>query len=156
MGSGKTTVGALLARQLGWPFIDLDAVIEAGQGTAIREIFENAGEPFFRQLEQVALVEIAKAEPAIIALGGGTFVQETNRDFIREMGGATIWLDCPPEELRQRCATMDNRPLFRDRESFHQLLEQRLPFYRQAEFRVSTEGRGPEEVVEDILRLEVF
>jgi len=156
MGSGKSTVGALLARQLGWPFIDLDTVIEAGQGATIRDIFENAGEPFFRQLEQAALTEIVKTEPVVIALGGGTFVQKPNVELIHELGGATIWLDCPAEELRQRCSTMDNRPLFRDRESFIQLLEQRLPFYRQAEFRVATEGRAPEEVVQDILRLKAF
>ncbi len=156
MGSGKSTVGALLAQQLGWPFIDLDTVIEAGQGSTIRDIFENAGEPFFRQIEQAALTEIAKTEPAVIALGGGTFAQKANVDLIHEVGGATVWLDCAAEELRQRCSTMNNRPLFRDRESFVQLLEQRLPFYRQAEFRVATDGRAPEEVVQDILHLRSF
>ena len=116
MGSGKSSVGALLAEELAWPFIDLDMTIEAGQGASIREIFEQAGEPFFRQLEQAALVEVSRKERAIIALGGGTFVQKANFDFIRERGGVTIWLDSPLEELWQRCATMDNRPLFQDRE----------------------------------------
>jgi shikimate kinase len=152
MGSGKSSVGALLGKELAWPFIDLDMTIEAGQGASIREIFERAGEPFFRQLEQAALVEVSRKEPAIIALGGGTFVQKTNFDFIRERGGITIWLDCPLEELWQRCATMDNRPLFQDRESFAQLYAQRLAYYRQAKFRVSTEGRHPQEIVKEILR----
>lgn len=156
MGSGKTTTGELLARVLGWPFIDLDAVIEGGQGTTIREIFENSGEPFFRELEQAALIEASRTEPAVVALGGGTFAQPPNVDFIRARGGATVWLDCPAEVLRDRCARMDNRPLFRDALSFAQLLEQRLPYYRQAEFRVSTLGRQPEEVVEQILRLPIF
>ena len=57
MGSGKSTVGKLLAGVLGWPFIDLDTIIEAGQGLSIREIFENSGEPFFRQIERAALAE---------------------------------------------------------------------------------------------------
>jgi shikimate kinase len=152
MGSGKSSVGALLGKELAWPFIDLDMTIEAGQGASIREIFERAGEPFFRQLEQAALVEVSRKEPAIIALGGGTFVQKANFDFIRERGGITIWLDCPLEELWQRCATMDNRPLFQDRESFAQLYAQRLAYYRQAKFRVSTEGRHPQEIVKEILR----
>jgi len=146
MGSGKTTVGGLLARELGWQFIDLDAVIEVGQSTTIREIFERAGEPFFRQIERAALTEASKAEPAIIALGGGTFAQEPNLDFIRASGGITIWLDCPFEELRLRC----------EPESFAQLLAQRLPYYQQAEYRVSTDGREPQQVVEQILRLNVF
>lgn len=156
MGSGKSTVGPLLARSLGWPFIDLDATIEAGQAMTIREIFERAGEPFFREIERAALTEASKAEPAVIALGGGTFVQEANLEFIREMGGATVWLDTPFEELVRRCEGMDNRPLFRDLASFRQLLEQRAPYYRLAEYRVSTAGRAPEEVAEQILRLGVF
>ncbi|MBZ5561257.1 MAG: shikimate kinase [Acidobacteriia bacterium] len=156
MGCGKTTVGERLAQALGWPFIDLDAIIEAGQGVTIREIFERSGEPFFRQLEHAALTEASKSEPAVIALGGGTFVQLTNLEFIRGAGGITVWLDCALEVLRQRCATMNNRPLFRDAESFEQLLNQRLPYYRQAEFRVSTDNRDPAEVVEQILRLGLF
>jgi shikimate kinase len=156
MGSGKSSVGVLLAEELGWPFIDLDTTIEAGQGASIREIFERAGEPFFRQLEHAALAEVSKKEPAVIALGGGTFAQKANFDFIRERGGATIWLDSPLEELWQRCATMDNRPLFRDRESFAQLYAQRVAYYRQATFRISTERRYPQEIVGEILRLQLF
>ena len=156
MGSGKSTVGALLARELGWPFIDLDATIEAGQGSTIREIFEHAGEGFFREIERAALTEASRSEPAVIALGGGTFVQKPNLEFIREMGGATVWLDSPLEDLRRRCAGMNNRPLFSDPRSFAQLLNQRLPYYRLAEYRIPTEGRGPQEVVDQILRLKIF
>jgi shikimate kinase len=156
MGSGKSTVGQLLANALGWPLIDLDTVIEAGQGLSIREIFENSGEPFFRQIERAALTEACKAEPAVIALGGGTFAQPPNVDLVRESGGTTIWLDCPPEILRARCEGLENRPLFRDAQSFNQLLMERLPYYRLADFRISTEGRNPQEVVEQILSLQVF
>src|SRR5208337_3969707 len=134
MGSGKSTVGELLSRELRWPFIDLDTVIEAGQGVSIREIFERSGEPFFRQLERAALTEVSKIEPAVIALGGGTFAYEHNVELIRETGGATIWLDCPLETLRQRCAGMQNRPLFRDPEALERLLDLRLPCYRRADF----------------------
>lgn len=156
MGSGKSTVGPLLAKGLGWSFADLDTIIEGGQSATIREIFERMGEPFFRQLERAALTEVSKTEPAVIALGGGTFAQTPNLDFIRETGGATVWLDCSLEELRRRCATINNRPLFQDPESFAQLLQQRLPYYKLAEYRVSTEGREPQDVVEQILRLRVF
>jgi shikimate kinase len=156
MGSGKSTVGPLLARGLGWPFIDLDQVIEAGQGLTIREIFEQAGEPFFRQLEQAALTEMARTEPAVIALGGGTFVQTANVELIRGSGGIAIWLDCSVDELRRRCEGLTNRPLFQDAESFARLLEQRLPYYQRADYRISTEGQSPEDVVESILHLNLF
>jgi shikimate kinase len=156
MGSGKSTVGPLLAQGLGWPFIDLDKVIEAGQGVTIREIFEQAGEPFFRQLEQAALTEMARTEPAVIALGGGTFAQSPNVDLVRDSGGITIWLDCTLDELRRRCAGMTDRPLFRDAESFAQLFAQRLHYYQLADYRIATESQSPEEIVESILRLNLF
>jgi shikimate kinase len=156
MGVGKSTVGELLARRLRWPFIDLDTTIEAGQGTTIREMFESAGEPFFRQIERAALIEASRSEPVVIALGGGTFVQEPNFEYINETGGITIWLDCPVEELRRRCEGKNDRPLFRDPASFAELFEQRLPFYQRANFRVSTAGREPASVVDQILSLSIF
>jgi len=153
MGVGKTTIGALLAERLHWPFIDLDSAIEAGQGTTIRQMFENAGERFFREIERAALEEASKTEPGVIALGGGTFAQPQNLSYIHETGGTTVWLDCPLDELRLRCLGKNDRPLFRDAASFTQLFEQRLPYYRQAQYRVPTENQKPEEIVEQILRL---
>ena len=156
MGAGKSSVGGLLAHALRWPFVDLDVAIEAGQGLTIRDIFEQAGEPFFRALEHAALTEIVKSEPVVIALGGGTFAQQQNLDLIEARGGATVWLDCPPDELRRRCEGITNRPLFRDAASFEKLFFQRLPYYQLAEHRVSTDGRTAEDVVEQILQLQLF
>jgi len=156
MGSGKTTTGRRLADELHWPFVDLDQTIEAGQGLSIRQIFEQLGEPLFRELEHAALTEASKSEPGVIALGGGTFVQPANMDFIRERGGTTVWLDCPFEELLRRSEGIETRPLFRDAASFRHLLEQRIPFYRLAHFRVSSGSQAPQQVVEQILRLDLF
>ncbi len=156
MGAGKSSVGTILAQQMGVPFVDLDTVIEAGQGATIRQIFEQAGEPFFRQIEHAALVEVVRKSPCVIALGGGTFVQKANLDLIMATRGITIWLDCPIEELWQRCSKIDNRPLFRDWESFSALYNQRLPYYRQAEFRIVTSGQSPEEIACEILHLGLF
>lgn len=156
MGSGKSTVGPLLAQAVSWPFIDLDTTIEAGQGVSIREIFDRDGEPFFRQIEHAALTEASKTEPAVIALGGGTWVQKANIDFIRSTGGATVWLDCQLEELMQRCAGIGNRPLFSSSESFARLYLERAPYYQLADFRVATTASAPEEVVERILRLNII
>jgi shikimate kinase len=161
MGSGKTTVGRLLAAQLAWRFVDLDERIEQSAGATITDIFERLGEPAFRALEREqlarALGELAELDAStVLALGGGTFAQPENVAFLREFsaggGGVTLWLDCPVEELLARCATMTNRPLFRDEAGFRQLYAARLPFYRQADYRVESEA-DPRRVVERILSL---
>ena len=98
----------------------------------------------------------------VLALGGGTFAQPRNAALIREPGAAqrgagavVIWLDCPAEDLLQRCVLMGDRPLFRDEASFRKLYEERLPYYRQADYRVESGGE-PMRVVEQILALGIF
>lgn len=160
MGSGKSTVGALLARQLAWRFVDLDARIENASGLRISEIFERLGEPAFRELEHQQLVHTLgqaaeDGTPFVLALGGGTFTQPANIDLVRQSGCAVVWLDCPMDLLFARCVTMTGRPLFRDADNFRQLYEQRLPFYKQAVYRVQA-GGPPAHVVEQILSLGIF
>jgi shikimate kinase len=157
MGSGKTTVGTVLARQLAWRFEDLDARIEQSAGLAISTIFERRGEAAFRELEreqlEKALGRVAEAgEAVVLALGGGTYAQSGIVERLRAFGAAVIWLDCPVELLLSRCATMNNRPLFRDEASFKSLLAARLPFYQQADYRVTADD-DPARVVERILAL---
>lgn len=160
MGSGKTTVGSLLARQLVWRFVDLDTRIEEVSGLRITEIFERLGEPWFRGIEREQLLEALgqaaeQATPMVLALGGGTYAQAANVELLRARGCAVVWLDCPIEVLLARCATITGRPLFRDEQSFRQLYEQRLPFYRQANYRVEAGGETPG-VVEQILSLGIL
>jgi shikimate kinase len=142
MGSGKTTVGVLLARQLAWRFEDLDARIEESAGLSISSIFERRGEAAFREIERQELEKTLgrvseSGESLVLALGGGTYAQPGMVERLREFGAAVIWLDCPLNLLLTRCATMTNRPLFRDEATFRTLLEARLPFYRQADHRVA-------------------
>jgi len=134
MGSGKSTVGARLAKQLGWRFVDLDEKIEEVAGITIPEFFERQGEPAFRQLEADQLrLALGRAgerlEPTILALGGGTYAQPGAPEFLRNSGIPVIWLDTPIEVLLSRCMTMTGRPLFRDETSFRALHAQRLPSY---------------------------
>ena len=101
MGSGKNTVGRLLARRLGWDFVDLDAHIEARERQTIPEIFRLQGEQVFRLAETNALRDLLKKSflrPAVVALGGGAFVQETNRELLRPW--PSVFLDAPAEEHR--------------------------------------------------------
>lgn len=160
MGSGKTTAGSLLARQLGWRFVDLDTLIEEAAGLRVTEIFARRGEPAFRQIEREQLEAalgraIAHQEPTVLALGGGTVAQPGSIELLREAGAAIIWLDCPLERLIARCALLTTRPLFRDMADFRALYEQRLPYYQQAEYRVESADE-PRRTVEQILALDIF
>ncbi|HTQ62113.1 MAG TPA: shikimate kinase [Candidatus Solibacter sp.] len=155
MGSGKTTVGTLLARQLAWRFVDLDDRIEESAGLAIAQIFERFGEPAFRQIEanqlRAALGRVsAQKEATVLALGGGTYAQPGCPEFLRTAGVPVLWLDSPVELLLSRCMTMTGRPLFRDESSFRALYAQRLPSYQLADFRVDSSG-DPAQVVAQIL-----
>ena len=156
MGSGKSTVGARLASQLGWRFVDLDERIEASSGITIPQFFERHGEPAFRQLEadelRAALGRaVEQKEPTILALGGGTYAQSGAPEFLRNAGVPVIWLDARIEVLLSRCLTMTGRPLFRDEASFRGLHAQRIASYQLADFRVDSSGDAAV-VVAEILR----
>ena len=160
MGSGKTTVGTLLARQLAWRFVDLDDRIEESSGLRISEFFERFGEPAFRALEaeQLRLV-LGRAteakESLVLALGGGTYAQLGAPEFLRAQDIPVIWLDASVESLLARCMTMSGRPLFRDEASFRSLHAQRIPSYQLADYRVDSSG-DPVHVVAEIFRLNLF
>jgi shikimate kinase len=168
MGCGKTTTGRLLAKQLGWRFVDIDENVEKQAGLGISQIFDRLGEAAFRDLERAELARAlgeasASVVPTVLALGGGTFAQPANMEMLRAAcgpaggprTGCTVWLDCPVELLLSRCVMMDDRPLFRDETSFRDLYDERLPFYRQADLRVEG-GGSPRQVVEHILASELF
>jgi shikimate kinase len=159
MGSGKTTVGKLLADRLGWTFVDLDDDIEAEQHTSIPEIFEKQGEERFRELETEAIRKRVKmvrsGRPMVVALGGGAFVREENYELLSEHG-VTVWLDCPLGVAWRRVSVETNRPLARDCGKFGELFEARRSIYARAEYRVEVNSDDPEAVVDAICKLPLF
>lgn len=160
MGCGKSTVARLLARQIGWIYADLDKRIVARGGMSIPEIFAQLGEAAFRRIEHEELDRIlgealATSKPTIISLGGGTTAQPANTELLQQAGCHTVWLQCPVEELMQRCSHITDRPLFKDAASFRHLYEQRLPFYELARYRVESSAE-PLRVVQSIIALGIL
>ena len=158
MGAGKTSIGRALAALLGWRFVDLDQEIELQQKATVRAIFQGQGEARFREIETAALREMLEqvSAPTVIALGGGTFVQPSNADLLRNAGARVVFLETPLEEMLERCrlgsqSSENNlRPLAASPEAFRALYAQRLPQYRTADFTLSTPGRTAEENAQEI------
>jgi shikimate kinase len=153
MGCGKTTVGKLLADRLGLAFVDLDSEVEKQAGLRVRQVFEGAGEIAFRQLERRALRRSLTVDQAVIATGGGTFIDDSNRRLISE-AGTSVWLNPPFEVLASRLRAQEDRerPLFDDTDQARNLFRNRLQAYRQADIEISIdEKERPEQVVSRIL-----
>ena len=150
MGVGKTTTGVLLARRLGWSFVDLDDEIRKLEKMSIRELFRIKGETYFRRLEGRVLRDLSKKTGQVIATGGGTFTVEGNIRHILQTGVA-IRLRCSLEQVLSRSRESSERPLLDDTESLQALMDRREPFYRRAPIQMETGNASPEETVEKIL-----
>ena len=157
MASGKSTVGRHLAHRMGWSFFDLDSEIEAAEHTAIAEIFAARGEAEFRRIESDMLRKhvrwIEHGRPAVVALGGGAFTVQGNRDLLASHG-VTVWLDCPFEVVRRRVAEQHQapvRPLAQDPQKFAALYDARRGVYQLADARVEITSDDPEMTVSAIL-----
>jgi shikimate kinase len=159
-GTGKTTVAALLAAELGCAWQDADAEIEVRAGRSIADIFAQGGEVAFRNWESRVLDELSAAGTQVLALGGGVILRPENRALLRSRG-KTVWLTAQPETLWRRIvedrASAGRRPnLTADGglREVEQILAERLPLYREsADWVVDTEDKSPNEVARDILAL---
>jgi shikimate kinase len=145
MGSGKSTVGRMLARELHWGFLDMDRRVEERCGMRIPEIFAERGEAFFRQQEREVAEEIRGASSLVVATGGGAFAFEETREALRA-GALVVWLWAPIETILSRVRLDGSRPLAGSRERILHLFAERQPSYRLAECHVDATA-GPEEVV---------
>ncbi|MSV28904.1 MAG: shikimate kinase [Bryobacterales bacterium] len=156
MGSGKTTVGKLLAERLGWTFADLDDDVEAAAGMTVSGIFAARGEQEFRDIEHEALRARAQAvrdgERLVVALGGGAFVPERNVELLQACG-TTVWLDAPLDVLRARVEPASHRPLAKDAAKFEELYQARREAYGKARHRIDGGGESPEATVEKIVAI---
>ncbi|MCC5647257.1 shikimate kinase [Nostoc sp. CHAB 5824] len=153
MGVGKTTVGRLLAKELGYRFVDTDNVIAQVTGKSINQLFAEVGEAGFRQLESDVLSQVCAITKLTIATGGGIVLRRENWGYLHH--GLIVWLDAPVELIYSRLAEDTTRPLLQDvdpKGKLRSLLEQRTPLYSQADLHITVgEGDMPEDIAKRIL-----
>ncbi len=156
--TGKTTLAELLARRLGWQWIDADVEIERLSGKTIARIFAEDGEPEFRDLEARVIADLCRHDRLVLAAGGGAPMREENRRIMRQ-SGKVVWLKARPETILKRMSgdatSTERRPSLTGHgplDEIVQLLARREPMYREtADLSVDTEDRTPEELTTEIL-----
>jgi shikimate kinase len=153
MGSGKSTVGPLLASRLGWRFVDVDDVIEAEAGAKITELFTKYGEAEFRCREHEVITRLVEGEELVLALGGGAIETEETRTLL--LGSACtllVHLEVELETTLRRCAgTEGTRPILADQANLAARQARRLPLYRLAHVSIKVDGLTPEEAASEVL-----
>ena len=152
MGSGKTSVGRLLARRLGYRFEDMDRRIEARAGRPIAAIFREDGEEAFRTMELEEARDVSGLEERVVAAGGGAFARPETRALLQK-GALTVWLRCDLDTLLARIPPDGSRPLAGNRAIMRALLAEREPFYRMADAAVDASAGTPHEVANRVLGL---
>jgi shikimate kinase len=153
MGSGKSTVGPLVARQLGWKFVDADDVIAAEAGSTIPEIFAREGEAAFRERERATIARLAGEEALVLALGGGAIENPATRSLLGNAPKTLlIHLEVELATTLERCRGTEHlRPILADQENLARRYQQRLPLYRTAHISIAVDALTPEQVVEAIM-----
>lgn len=153
MGTGKSSVGRLVAEQLHFAFLDTDTVIEARAGKPITDIFATEGEAAFRELEARIVKELANRDRTVISTGGGLVVNPANMASLKEHA-LVVCLWATPEGIYARVKNQNHRPLLAEAnplEKIRSLLAERAPAYKQADVLINTEIRSPREVAQQVL-----
>jgi len=154
MGSGKTTIGPILARRLGWSFLDVDDVIEAEAGATIAELFARHGEAHFREREHTIIARLATGDALVLALGGGAIEHAATRELLLAAPGTLlVHLEVELATTLTRCrGTEHTRPILADQANLASRYQRRLPLYRTAHVSIPVDSLTPEQAVGAILQ----
>jgi len=163
MGSGKSTIGPILANTLGWDFFDLDKLIENKTGKKIRDIFEQEGEGHFRKIETDTLREISESKNVIISLGGGTIANKENIEIMKNTG-KIIYLKVSLDTVYHRLKYKKDRPALTKSDSeslskeemtnrINELMDTRAQYYEQADYTIDTDNNSLGKTVDNIVKI---
>jgi shikimate kinase len=155
MGSGKSTVGPLLAARLGWRFLDVDEVIEGEAAASIAQLFSLHGEPAFRERERRTIARLASEDSLVLALGGGAIEDERTRELlVGDPATLLVHLEVALATTLARCRGSEGkRPVLADEANLAARYARRLPLYRLSHRSIVVDRLAPVEVVESILRV---
>ena len=163
MGSGKSTIGPILANTIGYSFVDLDLFIEQKEKRKIGDIFKEEGEKAFRQMERAFLKEVAGNPRSVISLGGGTITDQDSLNLVKE-SGILVYLKADPEYIYKRLRTKSDRPMLRtadgdlmDAEQLQlridELLTKRKDYYEQAHVIIHTDDKKIGNTIDELVRM---
>ena len=154
MGSGKSSIGSLVAKKLGFDFVDIDVEIEKEFGLSIKKIFEIKGEDFFRKLEEKITIKKLKLNSKIIALGGGTFVNKNVRKEILK-NHISFWLSWSDQILLDRIQYSNKRPLALNatKNELIDLIKKRSNIYAKALYEIKCDKMSKNEIVKKVLKI---
>ena len=153
MGTGKSTVGRILAARLGYKLVDVDHEIENEQGVTISQIFSDLGEPYFRMLERDMIKSLSSKEKLVVSAGGGAVIDPKNVEHMK-MGGPVVCLTATPEEIFRRVGGSKHRPLLQAPDPMARIVEllaAREQYYMRADIVIDTSGLKPDKVADNIL-----
>lgn len=162
MGSGKSTIGPILANTIGYNFVDLDLLIERREKRKIGDIFKEDGESKFREMERKFLTEVSQTPRIVISLGGGTITDQSSLDLIKKTG-VLIYLKANPEYIYKRLRTKSDRPMLRTadgelmdaeqlQERIGELLSKRESYYEQAHIKIHTDDKKIGNTIDELVR----
>jgi len=155
MGVGKSTLGKKLSKKLQIKFVDIDKFIEKKENYSIQDIFKNKGEDYFRKIEKKITLEILKKNNLVIALGGGSFMDNLIRKEINN-SSISFWIDLKIESIIPRLKNVKKRPLLNQdnlKESMNKIYLERKKIYNEANFRIRCNSMNVDEIVIKIIKL---
>ena len=156
MGSGKSTIGALLSKKMNIKFIDIDSKIETIEKRKISQIFKLKGEKYFRALEVETTISLltSKEKELVLSLGGGSFLDEKVRENVKN-NSSSFWLNWKPSTIIKRIRKSSKRPLIQGLKSqeIEKMMLDRNKYYAKSDFKIDCDNHKKNEIVDKIVLL---